>query len=109
MPFYVRALDDGTDCRPSSAAAAMLGLGSTYRTLGRYAEAVSVLSAGVAEFPDDRALAVFLAMALYNAGNAKEAVAGLLTVLADTSADPEVRRYERAIRLYAEDLDRVWD
>lgn len=107
IPFYVRALDDD-GLNPVERRGAMLGLGSTYRTLGMYAEAVGVLSAGVIEFPDDRALAVFLAMARYNAGDAKDAVSGLLMLLAETTADPEIQRYQRAISLYASDLDRVW-
>ena len=107
VPFYVRALD-GDGLSAVERRGAMLGLGSTYRSLGMYSEAVGVLAYGVAEFPDDRALAVFLAMARYNAGEAKEAVAGLLTVLIDTADDPEIQRYRRAITFYAEDLDRVW-
>jgi predicted Zn-dependent protease len=107
VPFYVRALD-GTGLSAVERRGTLLGLGSTYRTLGRYAEAVDVLSRGVAEFPDDRALAVFLAMARYNAGDAKEAVSALLTLLVDTTSDPEIQGYAPAIALYASDLDRVW-
>lgn len=107
VPFYERALD-GDGLTAVERRGAMLGLGSTYRTLGQYIEAVNVLTAGVHEFPADRALAVFLAMAQYNVGDAKEAVSGLLTLLVDTTSDQEIRRYERAITMYAEDLDRVW-
>jgi predicted Zn-dependent protease len=107
IPFYVLALD-GDGLSAVERRGAMLGLGSTYRTLGQYTEAVAVLLAGVHEFPADRALAVFLAMAQYNAGDAKEAVSGLLTLLVDTTSDQEIQRYHRAITEYAEDLDRVW-
>lgn len=107
VPFYVQALD-GDGLTAVERRGATLGLGSTYRTLGQYAEAVNVLSAGALEYPADRALAVFLAMARYNLGDAKQAVAGLLDLLVDTSSDPEIQRYQRAIRLYAEDLDRIW-
>ncbi|MFB8418056.1 tetratricopeptide repeat protein [Streptomyces albidoflavus] len=84
---------------------ALLGLGSTYRVLDRAEEAVATLSGGVREFPDDAALRTFLAMALYSAGRPKEALELALTVVADTSADPRVTAYERAIRHYARDLD----
>ncbi|MFI9379587.1 tetratricopeptide repeat protein [Kutzneria sp. NPDC052558] len=107
VPFYVRALD-GDGLSPVERRGALLGLGSTYRTLGRYTEAADVLSRGVTEFPDDRAMAVFLAMARYNTGDAKSAVAGLLTMLAETSSDPEIQGYRPAIELYAQDLDRIW-
>ncbi|MFI7388255.1 tetratricopeptide repeat protein [Streptomyces sp. NPDC049813] len=86
---------------------AMLGLGSTYRTLGRYAEAVATLSEATAAFPADNALKTFLAMALYNAGHAHDAMRVLLTVLAATSADPDIAGYRRAIEHYAQDLDAV--
>lgn len=107
IQFYVRALD-GDGLSADERRGAMLGLGSTYRSLGMYTEAVGVLSAGAAEFPGDRALAVFLAMARYNAGEAKEAVSALLTLLVDTSSDPDIQRYRKAITFYAEDLDQVW-
>jgi tetratricopeptide (TPR) repeat protein len=106
VPWYERALALGVrDDREG----VFLGLGSTYRTLGRYAEAVATLRRGVEEFPDDRALRVFLAMALYNAGDHKEAVESLLRIVVETTGDPQVRRYERAIAIYAADLDRRWD
>lgn len=86
---------------------ALLGLGSTYRTLGRYAEAVATLSDAVDEFPDDQALRTFLSMALYNVGRGHDAMRLLLTVLAETSADPGVAGYRPAIEHYARDLDAV--
>ncbi|MZD09361.1 tetratricopeptide repeat protein [Streptomyces sp. SID5785] len=86
---------------------ALLGLGSTYRTLGRYPEAVATLSGAVAEFPGDQALRTFLAMALYNAGRAHDGMRLLLTVVAETSADPDLVAYRPAIEHYARDLDAV--
>ncbi|MFB6597109.1 tetratricopeptide repeat protein [Streptomyces diastaticus] len=104
VPHYRRAL-----ALPGLAEAdrrgALLGLGSTYRVLGRAEEAVETLSGGVREFPDDAALRAFLAMALYSAGRPKEALELALAVLADTSADPGIAAYRRAIRHYADDLD----
>jgi tetratricopeptide (TPR) repeat protein len=106
VPYYVEALRLGLsgDERRS----AYLGLGSTYRVLGQYQEAKETLLAGLAQFPDAAELRVFLAMSLYNLGDYHAATATLLTVIAETSRDPHVRAYERAIRLYAEDLDRRW-
>jgi tetratricopeptide (TPR) repeat protein len=87
---------------------AYLGLGSTYRALGAYAEALGTLDEGVRRFPDALELRVFRAMALYNAGRAKEAVESLLRVVAETTSDAELASYRRAIELYAEDIDRKW-
>jgi tetratricopeptide (TPR) repeat protein len=107
VPHYVRALARA-GLSPRDRRDALLGLGSTYRTLGRYQEAVATLEQGVAEFPDHRPLRVFLAMAHHNAGRSKQAVESLLTLLVETTSDPDIAGYQRAIALYAEDLDRTW-
>lgn len=87
---------------------AYLGLGSTHRALGAYAEALATLDEGVRRFPQALELQVFRAMALYNAGRAKEAVEVLLRVIAQATSDTELASYRRAIELYAEDIDRRW-
>ena len=87
---------------------AYLGLGSTYRALGAYTDALGTLDEGVRRFPDALELRVFRAMALYNAGRAKEAVEALLRVVAQATSDADVASYRRAIELYAEDIDRKW-
>jgi tetratricopeptide (TPR) repeat protein len=106
VPFYERALSlglGGDDRRD-----ALLGLGSTYRSLGRYPESLSTLARGVDEFPDDPAMKVFHAMALYNNGRGKEASESLLRVLATTPQSEPLAAYQPAILEYSEDLDRVW-
>ncbi|WP_267898180.1 tetratricopeptide repeat protein [Streptomyces sp. CMB-StM0423] len=52
-------------------------------------------------------LQVFLAMALYNEGEGREAVRLLLKTLTAISSDPRVQDYQRAIEHYADDLDGV--
>jgi tetratricopeptide (TPR) repeat protein len=102
--FYERALAaDGLD--PGDRLGAFVGLGSTYRVLGRIADADRTLRRGLAEFPGDGALAVFAAMTAHNAGDSAAAVAALLKLLAATSDDPSVRAYRRAIDYYADHLD----
>ncbi|MGW6568526.1 tetratricopeptide repeat protein [Streptomyces sp. NPDC054975] len=114
VPYYERALKETVRGGPSGTATglseedrrgALLGLGSTFRTLGRYEEAVATLRGAVEEFPDDGALRTFLAMALFNTGDHHESARLLLRLLAATSDDPYVRRYRPAIEHYAEDLD----
>ncbi|MFE7012394.1 tetratricopeptide repeat protein [Streptomyces sp. NPDC057651] len=104
VPYYVRALA-GSGLSADDRRGALLGLGSTYRTLGRYPEAVTTLSGGVTEFPEDNALQTFLAMALYNVGRAHDGMRLLLTVLAKTSGDADLIAYRPAIEHYAKDLD----
>ncbi|BDR18831.1 hypothetical protein VspSTUT16_21770 [Vibrio sp. STUT-A16] len=50
----------------------------------------------------------FYAMCLYNLGEDKNAVERLLNLLIDTTSSEEILTYKRAIRLYAQDLDRTW-
>ncbi|MEU9835199.1 tetratricopeptide repeat protein [Streptosporangium sp. NPDC048047] len=107
VPFYERALG-GAGLSRKDRRGAFLGLGSTYRVLGRYGSAVETLSRGLEEFPEDPALQTFLSMALYNVGEGREAVRLLLRTLTATSGDPGVRDYRRAIEYYADDLDAVW-
>ncbi|WP_405558167.1 tetratricopeptide repeat protein [Streptomyces sp. NBC_01171] len=106
VPFYERALG-GVGLSPEDRHGAFLGLGSTHRVLGFYGAAVRTLRHGLEEFPDDPALQAFLAMALHNDGEGREAVRLLLKTVADTSGDRRVQDYRRAIEHYADDLDGV--
>ncbi|MFI5803629.1 tetratricopeptide repeat protein [Streptomyces sp. NPDC051561] len=101
-PFYEVCLKG--DLGREDRLGAFIGLGSTYRILGRYEEAVATLRSGLAEFPADGALRTFLAMALYNVAESHEAMQLLLGLLAESSEDPGVRRYRPAIEYYARDL-----
>jgi tetratricopeptide (TPR) repeat protein len=87
---------------------ALLGLGSTYRTLGRDEDSERIFRRGLEEFPDFRPYRVFRAMLQYNRGDAREAVQELIAVLLETTSDPHIERYRRALVGYAEDLDRSW-
>jgi tetratricopeptide (TPR) repeat protein len=107
VPYYLSALALGLPDRQERSA--WLGLGSTYRTLGRYDESERTLREGLARFAGAAEMRTFLAMTLYNLGRHHEAMQLLLGVIADTSADRDLRAYERAIRFYAEDLDRRWN
>ncbi|WP_327170359.1 tetratricopeptide repeat protein [Streptomyces sp. NBC_01336] len=104
VPYYERALN-GRGLAAQDRHGAFLGLGSTLRVLGRYAEAREVLGRGLSEFAQDAALRTFLAMTLYNLGEPREAVRTLLLVSAATSRDPQVQAYRPAIEYYADRLD----
>jgi len=106
VPYYEAAIRNGLE--GEDLRHALLGLGSTYRTLGRYDEALTTLTRGVEDFPQDRGMQVFRAMALYNMGRPKEACELLLRIISDTTADDRIRAYQNAIEIYAADLDRTW-
>jgi hypothetical protein len=77
---------------------AMLGLGSSLRNVDRNDESVRVLEDAVRQFPDDRALPVFLAFSLWTAGRQGEALALLAERLGDGTG------YERSIGEYAGEI-----
>jgi tetratricopeptide (TPR) repeat protein len=107
VPFYVRAIEQGLS--GEDLAGALLGLGSTYRTLGAYQQAEETLRRGMATFPDNRVFQVFLAMTLYNLNRHQEAMELVLTNLAETTSDETILAYKRAILFYAPQLDQTWD
>lgn len=94
-PFYEEAIALGLS--GESLRGALLGLGSTYRWLGRSAESVATLTLGVETFPEDRSMAVFQALAWHQAGRSDEAVASLLEALVATTADEGIQSYASAI------------
>lgn len=106
VPFYEKSIKlglSGTDL-----AGALLGLGSTYRTMGKYRESQTTLLKGINLFPDNNALQVFYAMTLYNLKEHQAAMEILLRCLVETSSDKEVLTYKRAIEFYSDKLDETW-
>ncbi|WP_026585419.1 tetratricopeptide repeat protein [Bacillus sp. J33] len=87
---------------------AILGLGSTYRTLGEYEKSRYVLQKGIEQFPDNRAIQVFYSMTLYNLGVHSQAMELLLKCISETGGDPEIIKYKNAIYYYSDKLDKVW-
>jgi len=107
IPFYVQAIKQGLS--GPDLEGAFLGLGSSYRIIGAYQSAEETFRRGMAMFPDNRALQVFLAMTLYNLHLYHEAMELLLTTLAETTSDESILQYKRGILFYAPQLDQVWD
>src|SRR5260370_13449119 len=110
IPFYAQALAQGlsgpdTATKLMKRERAFLGLGSTYRVLGEYQKAAETLHRGLEEFPQSRALQVFLAMALYNTQKHKEAMEIVLTNLLETTADEALQYYKRGLLYYESHLD----
>ena len=106
VPFYLAALSGSLPLEQQRSA--YLGLGSTYRALGQYAAAERTFREGLARFADAAELQAFLAMALHNLGQSKQAVELLLTLLAQSSTDVHLQHYRGAILFYAQDIERSW-
>lgn len=103
VPLYERAIANGL--AGEDLEGAILSLGSSHRVLGEYEKAVEVLQDGAARFPENRAMQVFLAMALHNVGEHSKAMELLLRNLAETTGDEDISFYGRAISFYAGRLD----
>lgn len=102
LVHYRRAFELGVP--DEELASASLGFGSTLRNVGSVGESVDVLSEAVERFPEHRALRVFLAYSLWSAGRHADAMRSLVEVLYVGEPAPELERYRRAIRGYADDL-----
>ena len=107
IDYYIRAIDGGLSVEDRRDA--LLGLGSTYRAIGEYANAVQTFRKASREFPDAPEFAVFLSMALYNTGDYQESVSTLLKLVAETSSSPAIQKYQRAILYYHDKLDATWE
>lgn len=106
IPFYERALAGGL--AGDDRRGALLGLGSTYRCVGEFEKAAATLRQGQAAYPEAREFQVFLAMALYNLGDARAAMETLLRNLAETTGDAGLAQYRGALLFYAAKLDQTW-
>lgn len=107
VPFYEKSLELGLVGKEREGA--LLGLGSTYRTLGMYDESKRIFEAAIKEFPERREFQVFYAMVQYNLKAYDKAMEILLKQLAETSADDGIQSYKRAALFYSDKLDQVWD
>jgi tetratricopeptide (TPR) repeat protein len=106
IPYYEKAIAGGLSGEKLEAAT--INLGSSYRALGEYEQAIHVWREGLQRFGDNRALQIFIAIGLYNLGYYQEAVHLLLRNVAETSNDPWVQSYQRAILFYSDKLNEKW-
>jgi tetratricopeptide (TPR) repeat protein len=107
IPYYRRALENGIQGEMREAA--FIQLGSSYRCIGEYQFASDVLTKGLAEFPHNPALKVFYALTLYNMGEHKDSVTLMLKTLVSDASNDWIKKYERAIAFYSEDIDGIWE
>ncbi len=103
LPCYEKAIALGLP--PNELSGALLGLGSTLRSLGQLDRSAEVLRSGQTQFPGNREFDVFLALTLHDQGKHAEAMKLLLGTLCDTTDDPGLTAYQRAIRFHAAGLE----
>ena len=106
LPYYEKAVQMGLS--GDDLKGALLGMGSTYRCIGKYQKAKETFERALELFPNNHEFKVFLAMTHYNFAKHAKAMELLLNSLADTSNDEGIIRYQRAIRYYSDKLDETW-
>ncbi|GGD14262.1 tetratricopeptide repeat protein [Pontibacillus salipaludis] len=106
VPLYEHAIKLGLS--KSVLEGALLGLGSTYRTLGEYERSKRTFQKGIELFPNNRAIQTFYSMTLYNLNEHNEAMELLLKCLIDTTSDDKILGYKKAINFYSNKLDEIW-
>lgn len=102
LPHYDKAVALGL--APNEHSGALIGLASTLRGLGDSRRAAEVLRSGQVQFPENREFDAFLALALHDLGEHAEAIRLLVNALADTTEDPGLTAYQRALRHAAASL-----
>jgi len=107
VTYYERAIKLGL--APQDLEKALLGLGSTYRTLGNYKKSKDTFLKGIELFPNNRAFLPFYSMTLYNLNEYSEAMELLLKCLIETTTDDNILDYKKAITFYSDKLDKVWN
>jgi tetratricopeptide (TPR) repeat protein len=96
LPYYEKAIALGLSANELSGA--LIGLGSTLRTLGQPDRSAEVLRSGQLQFPDNTEFAAFLALTLHAQGQHAAALRLALETLCATTEDPGLTAYQRAIR-----------
>jgi len=107
VAYYERAI--GLGLAGNELEGALLGLGSTYRTLGAYHKSKEVFLKGIKLFPENKAIQAFYAMTLFNLEEHETAMQLLLECLIETTRDEEIVKYKKAIRFYSDKLNEVWE
>lgn len=104
IPYYHKAIQQGLI--GDELKGAYLGLGSSYRCIGRYAAANQTFRKGIKRFPEDNAMKIFYAMNLFNLKKYQQAMKILLNLVVLTSHDPQIQKYQKAIEFYSNKLSK---
>ncbi|MBO1230838.1 tetratricopeptide repeat protein [Mammaliicoccus sciuri] len=88
---------------------AYIGLGSTYRSIGKFKEAEHILNEGLTKFDDSPVLKIFLAITQYNMNNNQKSVSLLIDTLLTNVENTEIHEYKNALKFYNENLDKIFN
>ena len=106
VPYYENAIKIGLSGKDLEGA--IVGLGSTYRTLGQYEKSSDIFEMGMGLYPNNEAIKVFYSLTLYNLREHGRAMELLLNSLIATTKDEDILSYKKAIGFYSDKLDQTW-
>ncbi|MBO1002557.1 tetratricopeptide repeat protein [Pseudogracilibacillus auburnensis] len=106
VPYYEAAINLGLSNKDVEKA--IIGLGSTYRTIGEYKKSQETFLKGMKLFPENKVIQVFYSMTLYNLKEHQKAMELLLSCLMETTSDDEILSYQKAINFYKDNINEVW-
>jgi tetratricopeptide (TPR) repeat protein len=99
IPFYEAALFS-EKLTEKERRLAMISLGSSYRNVGRYSEAVKILTCVCDKFPKNIAARLFLALALLSDNKPTQGLQLLSQYLLDTNHNSEFLIYKKPLQRY---------
>lgn len=102
VPYYRRAIAEGL--QEPDRQECLICLGSSLRVIGETEEAVETLMDAVEDYPDLPSIKVFLALALLDEGQEKNAAAMLLDVILQTTNSSDIQSYANALEYYRDEL-----
>lgn len=100
---YEKAITPGLP--PNEISGALIGLGSSLRLPGQLDRSAEVLRSGKAQFPANPEFDAFLALTLHAQGRHADALRLVLDTLCETTEDPGLTAYQRALRHAAAQLE----
>lgn len=103
IPYYEKAIELGL--LNEELEYAFVGLGTIYRSHGRFLESKALFNQAIIEFPGKEQMKVFYAMALYNLGEYREAMEFLIDVLSWTTTNQDILKNYRSITYLGHRLD----
>lgn len=98
LPYYEKAVALGL--APNELSGAMIGWANALRLVGQTQRAVEVLESARRQFPENREIEVFRALALHEGGQYQEAFQQILSTLLEATEDIGITAYQRALRYH---------
>jgi tetratricopeptide (TPR) repeat protein len=107
IPYYRQAIEAGLD--GVELQECLICLGSSHRNVGDFSEAVEVLENAAEQYPENKSIQAFLALAYYSDEQYEEAVRVLMELLLETTDDEDILAYADTLDFYKDNLNEVWE